>query len=249
MSDEIISLREELAALRAEFTELKKEHRKLLRMVGILPLDEGEKWPEYLHIECNAFAVRDGPMKIPIIMRAEGGDAYITFMDGNHIDRLKLSLDGTGPLIELRNAKGKLIFQVAEAADGSGQLCVCDAEGAPRAGMRVSEHGGLLNVLDKSGKPQAFLTCAVEGGEVHVASAAHRNSAAMKATVKGGLITVSEPSGQLMGFLMGSSDAGQVSVYGPHGAQAVGISGTAQGGGIIFYDLDGEPKAHLPEQE
>ena len=72
MTDEITPLRDEVAALRAELKELRLEHRKLLRMVGILPLAEGEKWPDYLHLDAACLAVRDNPLRIPIIMRSEG---------------------------------------------------------------------------------------------------------------------------------------------------------------------------------
>ncbi len=246
MPDELTSVREEVAALRAELTELRKEHSKLLHMVGVLPLDPGENWPDYLHIEAKCLALRDDRMKIPLVINGEGSKGCIAFMDDNHRTRIELSCDEHGPRFEMRNAEGKLIFQIAEAKDGSGQLCVCDAEGQPRAGMRVSEFGGVVNVLDKDVKPQAFLTGTAEGGEVHVVNAVHRGAAAMKASERGGIVSVSEPSGQLMGFLAADTEAGQVSVYGPHGSQAVGISGTEDGGGIVFYDVDGEAKTHLP---
>ena len=74
----------------------------------------------------------------------------------------------------------------------------------------------------------------------------HHASVTMKATANGGIVSVSESSGQLMGFLAADADKGQLSVYGPHGAQAVGIGATEAGGGMVFYDVDGAPKASLP---
>lgn len=68
----------------------------------------------------------------------------------------------------------------------------------------------------------------------------------MKATALGGIVSVSEPSGQLMGFLTANTDMGQLSVYGPHGARAVSVGGGEDGGEIVFYDVDGESKSHLP---
>lgn len=247
MPDDLTALRDDITTLRAELTALRADHGRLLYHLGLETDSEDEKRPEFLHIEASCLAVRNDRMKIPIIMRADGEHAYIAFTDKNHRERMRLALDENGPSIEMRNASGELIFQVAEAKDGSGQLCVCDAEGNPRAGMRVNQFGGVVNVLDKNAKPQVFLMGNIEGGEVHVANAMHRNAAAMKATARGGLVSVSEPSGQLMGFLMGDNSTGQLSVYGPLGMQAAGLSSNESGGGIMFFDVDGKPKAHLPE--
>ena len=166
MPEDLASLREEIAALRAEFKELRLEHRKLLYKLGILPLREGEPWPDYPHVATECVAVRNGKMHIPIIMRADDDGASLIFMDKNHHARIELAFGQNGPQFEMRNAEGELIFQLVQAADGSGQLCVCDAEGRPRAGMRVNEHGGVVNVVDKENKPQAFLLGTAEGGQV-----------------------------------------------------------------------------------
>ena len=246
MPDDLASLREEIAALRADIKELRLEHRKLLHLVGVLPGIKFGPWPEYLTIEAECVAVRNEKMHIPIIMRANDDCASLIFMDKNHRTRIELALGVNGPQFEMRNAEGKLIFQLVQAADGSGQLCACDAEGRPRAGMRVNEQGGVVNVVDKESKPQAFLLGTPEGGQVFAVNAMHQASATMKATARGGLVSVCESSGQLMGFLAANANAGQLSVYGPHGAQAVGIGASEAGGGIVFYDVDGVSKATLP---
>ena len=246
MPDDITALREEVAALRAELTGLRTEHRKLLYMVGVLPGIKFGPWPDYLHFDAECIAVRKDKLHIPIIIRADNDPPSITFLDKDNRSRIEISCGQNGPQFEMRNAAGKLIFQLAEAADGSGQLCVCDADGKPRAGMRVNEHGGLVNVVDKGGKSQAFMLGTAEGGQVFAVNAMHQASATMKATARGGTVSVSEPSGQLMGFLNASTEMGQLRVYGPHGASAVSVGGTEDGGGILFYDVDGEPRARLP---
>jgi hypothetical protein len=40
----------------------------------------------------------------------------------------------------------------------------------------------------------------------------------------------------------------RVDAHCQHGAQAVGIGATDAGGGILFYDVDGAPKASLPKR-
>jgi len=246
MPDDITALREEVAALRAELTELRTEHRKLLRLVGVLPGIKFGPWPERLHFDAECIAVRKDQKHLPIIIRADNDAPGIVFMDENHRTRIELCLGQNGPQFEMRNAEGKLIFQLVEADDGSGQLCVCDADGKPRAGMRVNELGGVVNVVDKEAKPQACLLGTAEGGEIFAVNAMHQASATMRATAKGGLVTVSESSGQLMGFLGADANMGHLTVYGPHGAKAVSIGGGEDGGAIFFYDVDGEAKSHLP---
>jgi hypothetical protein len=246
MTDEITPLREEVALLRAELKELRLEHRKLLRMVGVLPLDKGEEWPEYLDVEASCVALRNDRMQIPIIMRGEDAEGSITFMDKNRRTRIDIVCDESGPRFEMYNAEGKLIFQIAEAADGSGQACACDPDGRPRAGLRVNEKGGVVNVIDTAGKPQAFLIGTPTGGEIFTVNAMHNASATMKATSAGGMVCVHESSGQLMGFLSANTETGGLSIYGPHGAIAAGLIAGETGGAIIFNDVDGEPKATLP---
>src|SRR5436189_213368 len=90
--------------------------------------------------QSSCCARADQKASIPVMLRTEEGGACLSFTDKVHRERVRLAFDENGPLFEVRNAQGKLIFQLSEAKDGSGQLCVCDAEGRPRAGMRVSEH-------------------------------------------------------------------------------------------------------------
>jgi hypothetical protein len=247
MPDEITALREELATFRAELAALRQDHVKLLDRIGLVPDEDGEPAPEYLHFDAECIAIRKDARRLPIVMRAHDDHASIVFMDKNSRVRAEIRIDDNGPCFEMRNADGKLTFQLTEAVDGSGQLCVCDAEGRARAGMRVNEHGGVVNVVDTQAKPQAFLLGTPQGGEVFAVNAMHRASATMKATNVGGMVCVHEPSGQLMGFLSATTDTGGVSIYGPHGALAAGMLATNEGGGIVFNDIDGQPRAKLRE--
>ena len=62
--------------------------------------------------------------ELPVMLRTEEGGACLSFTDKEHRERVRLAFDENGPLFEVRNAQGKLIFQLSEAKDGSGQLCV-----------------------------------------------------------------------------------------------------------------------------
>jgi hypothetical protein len=246
MSDELTALREEIAALRADLTALQKSHRRLLDRVMEMPEEPDEPWPEYLHFDAGCIAVRSSRQRIPLMITSDEDGAAIAFYDQNHCMRMELSVGKDGAQIELHNAKGDRIFQLRESPDASGQLCVCDPEGRPRAGMRVNDQGGVVNVIDEEGKAQAFIGCTDEGGHVYACNAMHQASATLKATARGGHVCVHEPSGQLMAFLSASTETGCVSVYGPHGEQAAGLVGSESGGQAIFHDVEGKAIAHLP---
>lgn len=248
MTETIDSLREEVAALRAEVKELQKTQRWLLEQVGG-ETDEDGKRPEFLHIEASCLAVRSEILNIPLIMRAEGDDVSLDFLDANRRLRMCLSMTDGVPRIEMRNAEGKLTTLLTEANDGTGQFCVCDPEGHPRAGMRVLETGGLVNVVSADGKPQAALRGDPVGGSVFTTNSLHRMATVMRATEIGGHISVHEPSGQIMGFLAASPESGHVSVYGPQGALAAGMAATEHGGGLVCHDVEGKPIAHFPRAE
>ena len=248
MPDEITSLREDLAALRDELAELRDDHRKLLDRIGLAPEEDGGPTPPFLHFSAECIGIRKDAVRLPIVMRAHDDHASIVFMDRNSRVRAEIRIDDNGPCFEMRNAEGKLTFQLAEAANGTGQMCVCDAAGNPRSGLRVNEHGGVVNVVDEHGKAQAFLLGTPAGGEVLVANAMHRAGASMKATDIGGQVLVHEPSGQLMGHFSATNAMGVLSVYGEHGSMAATLAGSEAGGRLAFHDLEGDVETVLPER-
>jgi hypothetical protein len=248
MPEETNAMREELAALRAELSEIQLEHRKILRLLGVTPLSEGEEWPRYLSFDASCLAVRHDEKQLPIIMRADENRASLIFMDKQNCVRAEFIIDDAGFRIETRNSQHQLTFQLSEAEDGTGQLCVCDAEGKPRAGMRVNESGGVVNVVDPHGKPQAVLLAQPSGGEIFVVNAMHRAGVTLRASEVGGQVLVHEPSGQLMGHFSATNDMGVLSVYGEHGSMAATLAGSGEGGRLAFHDLDGAVESVLPER-
>jgi hypothetical protein len=249
MPDEMITtLREELATLRAELTELRRDHHRLLDKIGLLPDEDGGPKPRYLQFDAECFGVRNSEKWLPIIMRADDDHASLIFMDRNNCVRAEFIIDDTGFRIETRNSQHQLAFQLAEAKDGTGQLCVCDAEGRPRAGMRVNESGGVVNVVDPHGKPQAVLLAQPSGGEIFVVNAMHRAGVTLRASEVGGQVLVHEPSGQLMGHFSATNDMGALSVYGEHGSMAATLAGSGEGGRLAFHNLDGAVESVLPER-
>ena len=239
---------EDLEELRKEVAKLKLDVAHLLNLLDQQDDDPEFPRPKYATFEACHLAVRseDQDHRIPFHIMGTDDGVELSFSDKNHIARALFSIGEDSAVLEFRNAKGNLIAQLAEAEDGGGQFCVCDAEGNPRAGMRVSEIGGIVNTLTKEGKPQAVLLGGKTGGEVFITSTSQHMAVKLTAAEKGGMVTVHEPSGQIMGFLSADTNTGSLGVYGPLGDMAVALVSNDSGGSIVFNDAEGKYKAMLP---
>jgi hypothetical protein len=237
---------EDLEELRKEVAKLKLDVAHLLALLDQQDDDPDYPRPKYPTFEACHLAVRSQDMRIPFHVMATEDGVELTLWDKDNRTRALLSIGEDCALLEFRNAKGKPIAQLTEAEDGSGQFCVCDAEGNPRAGMRVSELGGTVNTVDKEGEPQAVLLGAEAGGQVFITNNNRQMAVKLISAEKGGVITVHELSGQIMGFLSADADTGSLGVYGPLGDIAVGLLANDSGGSILFNDAEGKHKAMLP---
>ncbi len=237
---------EELEELRKEVAKLKLDVAHLLALLDQQDDDPDYPRPEYPTFEACHLAVRNHKMRIPFHVNAKEDGVELSFWDKNNRARALFRIGEDSATLEFRNAKGMPIAQLSEAEDGSGQFCVCDAEGKPRAGMRVSELGGTVNTVDREGKPQAVLLGGEAGGQVFITNNNRQMAVKLMAAGEGGLITVHEPSGQIMGYLSANACTGSVGVHGPLGDMAVGLIANDSGGSILFNDAEGKCKAILP---
>jgi hypothetical protein len=239
MNEEIDKLREEVARLR----------RDMNHVLSLLDQDDDAPdypRPEYPSFEGKQVSVRSHKMRIPFTVHATETGVDLCLSDKNHCTRLLLSIGENAACLELRNAQGKVIAALSEAADGSGQFAIFDKDGQPRSSMRVSDFGGVVNVVDPKGRPLSVMTASQHGGEIFVAND-HRNMAVkITASERGGMVVVHEPSGQVMGFLMADGNTGSCTIYGPLGNPAAGMIANDQGGGIVFSDAEGNNKGLLP---
>jgi hypothetical protein len=239
MSDQIEQLRGEIEAL-------KKDVAHLLQIMD-QDLDEDGHRPKYPTLEVDRIAARlESTRHIPFIVHATDQGADLVFHDKDMRCRILLSIDDDGPRLEFRNAEGKLTAQIAEASDGSGQFCVCDPAGNPRAGMRFTDYGGLVNVLTEGGKPQSMIIGTEQGGEIHAVNNQQRTGVKLLASDLGGIITVHETSGQIMGYFSGDNSCGSLTIHGPLGSPAVSLAASVQGGAVLFYDGEGVSTSMLP---
>lgn len=241
-------MNDEIARLRAEIDALKKDVAHLLGLLDQNPDENGVR-PEFASLVLAQLTIRSSRKYAPLILTAlgdEGENAEIAFHDSQERCRLALCLEEDLPRMEFRNAEENLVSELAEAADGTGQFCVCDEAGKPRAGMRVAQSCGLVNVLNSQAQPLAVLLGSETGGEIHAVNNQQRTGVKILASERGGVITVHEPSGQTMAFLTGDNNFGVCSVFGPLGSPAVTLAATDHGGTVVFFDEEGETTFSLP---
>ncbi len=239
---------DEIAQLRAELDALKKDVSHLLRLLDQSPDENGVR-PEFASLELAQLTIRSSRKYAPLILATlgdEGENAEIALHDSQARCRLALCVDEDIPRLEFHNAGGKLTAELAEADEGSGQFCVCDETGNPRAGMRVAQSSGLVNVLNSQAQPLAMLLGTETGGEVHTVNNQQRTGVKILASERGGVITAHEPSGQTMAFLSGDTNFGLCTVYGPLGSPALTLAATDHGGTVVFFDEEGEAITSIP---
>jgi hypothetical protein len=235
----------DIEELKEEIRSLKKDMVRVLRLLDQLP-SEDDPLPKFPSLEAAVLAVRSDDYAIPLIARATEDGVEIGLYDSNHQTRALFSLGASGACLEFRNSSGKLVAELSEAADGSGQFCICDAEGIPRAAMRHSPLGGVVSVLNEQSKPQAMLIGSEHGGEIIAANNQQRPAVKLFCTSSGGTVSVHENSGQVMGFLAADHLSGACTVYGPLGSPAASLAASDEGGAAVFYDAEGVSKAILP---
>lgn len=239
---------DEIARLHAEVDALRKDVSHLLRLLDQSPDENGTR-PEFASLELAQLTIRSSDKHSPLVLGTlgdEGENAEIAFYDSQSRCRLALCLDEDSPKLEFHNAGGKLTAELAEATEGTGQFCVCDETGNPRAGMRVAQSSGLVNVLNGQAQPLAMLLGTETGGEVHTVNNQQRTGVKILASERGGVITVHEPSGQTMAFLSGDTNFGLCTVYGPLGSPALTLAATDHGGTVVFFDEEGVATFSLP---
>lgn len=162
--DGLADLRNELAQVRAELTELRKQHRRVLDLLGVVPPRMGEPWPRYVAIDAESIGLRCTPEHIPIIMRADEEGARMEFFDQERRCRGTLGIDEFGAHFRIRNTERVIVASIEERENGTGGVYVATADGKPRAGLRITEGAGVVTIVDDAGKALAFLRGESEGG-------------------------------------------------------------------------------------
>lgn len=239
-STELQQLRDEVAALRRDLDHV-------LRVIGQDTDGPGDPRPRFLCLEAETIAVRDEPMNIPIILKAQEHSASIFLHDSKMRMRGRIEVnDEEGASFQIWNAEGKLVVSIGETEDDGGQACVADRQGKPRAGMKATDWGGAVSVQNTAGVVEAVMVAKEEGGKIMTTNAEGRPVAEMFGDKRGGTVCIREVTGQAMAYMSGAMERGAVSVFNEHGDAAASLSSDDFGGALLFYDADGKIRSSLP---
>jgi len=163
---------EELAQLKKEVVQLRRDLDHVLRVIG-----QEEDLPEqprspFLLLEAEMISIRQTRDKIPMVIKAQEGSACIYLNDDEARARGVFQVDEEGRArLEIWNKKQQLVVSIGETNDGGGEISVASSDGKPRAGMKASELGGVVSAQNSAGQPNALLVGKDDGGTIVVADA------------------------------------------------------------------------------
>ncbi len=230
-SDEIATLRAELAELRKQTDRLREEMDGLTRFIHVQRNKEGKP---YMSITCwlMEFVHPEDPNRTQMFLSAGKGDdgPYISLWGKDSKARMILKLEDDEPKIQVLAPGLKHSVLITAPKDGRGIVGVFD-NGNPRAVMKAGpDNAGVVSVVHDDGHSRATLHGSEEEGAVMVATMD------MKTAVK--LSSKSLHGG------------GTLTVNGMNGKPAVILSSLDPFGGcIILKDAEGNTFATLPDPD
>jgi len=229
-SDEIATLRAELAELRKQADRLREEMDGLTRFIRVAYDKNGK--PTHINITCwlMEFAHPDDPNRVQIVLGAgkKGSGPYISLWGEDSKARMSLMLEKDEPIIRVLAPGLKHAVLITAPKDGRGLVGVFD-NGNPRAVMKAGvDNAGVVSVVHDDGHTRATLHGSEEEGAVMVATMD------MKTAIK--LSSKSLHGG------------GTLTVNGMNGKPAVILSSLDPFGGcIILKDAAGNTTVTLPD--
>ena len=221
---------DEIAALRTELAELRKEMNALRRFITI-EFDEGTGEPTNINIHCAhmIFSHPAVPGRSQMFIGAGPEGPCVSLWDSRQRSRVLLSVENDVPLITLRTPELKdVVLLRADPADGRGLVAVLD-NGNPRALMKAgTDNAGVVSVVHDDGMTRVTMHGTEDVGSLMVASLD------MQAAVK--LTSQSLHGG------------GTLTVNGPNGRPSVILSHNGPlGGAVLINDPEGKIIASLPD--
>ena len=215
---ELDRLKQEIAALRQELTELRQ-------FFQIEPPDKPEGKP-ILHVRCASLRVCSplDPKRVNAKIAASHSGAFLLMRrDGK--DRIELNSHELDPFLRFHTDDGETAVELAaEDETGRGYVAVFDA-GKPRAVMKSTDKAGVVSVVHDDGSVRAGMIAQAESGEVVALRAGLKNGVRMKALHEdGGILSVHGPDGQLVASLHATEQGGMFTLRNNAGVPSCSIA-------------------------
>ena len=240
----MVRMVDEIAALRAEIAQLRRDLDHVLEVLGEAPAGEGVKRHRLPSISCEAVQIHTDATHMPIEISADENQAGIYLYDRSGCCRALLEVTDKGARFAILSEDHRVLASM-KAVDGHGQVCVSDPDGNPRAAIRSTKLGGLVKVISERGRPLGFLLGAEKGGTFELNNPAHRTGVSMYAEDDGGMIRVHQGGGEVMASMSAHDDSGLLSVFGDLGEQAVTLCAGEEGGHVLICDQDGNIRTNM----
>jgi len=197
-TEEIASLRAELAQIRKETDLLKRDMRALTRFITIEYDDDQQ--PTNINLRCCvlSFAHPEVPGRMQMFMGATSEGPFISLWDSKEKGRVFLSVEKDDPRITLHTAELKdAVVLRADPADGRGLIAALD-NGQPRALIKAAPDGaGVVACVHDDGNSRVFLRGSEDEGSLHVVSMDMKSVIKLTSTSRagGGTLTLNTPAG------------------------------------------------------
>lgn len=223
-ANEISQLRQELAALRKEFQELR-------RFLRVDPPDE-EGGPATLNIMCTTLSLCNPQGQMRGRLSASEDAAFLAFDGGDLQQRIFFGVENDEPRLEFKTgAQETTLLAHALPETGRGEIAVFE-KGKPRAVMKAfADDCGSVAVTQDDGTPCAGMISQKTGGQIMLLTPDHKVAVKLASDTEvapeGGLIIVSHKDGR----------------------PAVSMSATTAGGAVMILDEDDYSAAMMNGQE
>ena len=239
----------ELAELRAEVARLRREMNRVNDALDLPDPRDPEYEPRpYGSVEFGQMCVRHDKKRLPVIVYSGEDESGVFLYDAKQRLRGAFVIgDDDLARLEIRNAEGEVVVRIGESADKRGEIIVHEADGTPRAGLKVSDFGGVVSIVDEKGRALAAMTNSATGGQFFLTSPQQKVAVSLKSVEAGGYLSLHDISGRLMGFLGVTPVGAAMTLHSEQGDPAVTLGGIgAAGGTVVLFNEDGEIKAGLP---
>ena len=198
--------------LEERVTALERQNRRLRSWTGALtallmvPVFAAATGGQSDVVRASRFeVVRQGQVVVQIDGDVDGGQVVIRNAAGVQAGFLQAT--ATGGSLDISNAQGKTAGFFDAMKDGSGKVCVYNAEGKCITAIYSVDNGGMIEVIDRTSVKAATLSAGlIGGGNLTIFDSQGRRAAYLKAGAWGGSLDISKRGETVAYFDAASAD-------------------------------------------